>query len=181
MTADVATPGFTADGAPSRVRPREAMNGVSMTNLVESLGGEPTRQKVVEECVALIDNQVKSKGGVGGMAVRASYATIKAVKKRFVPEVVDGLLDDWLGKLQPHYDTWSSGSAGSFSEFLIARSDDVAEDLLAVTDARAEKTSHTTAKKMYGRMRGSAKRNVVEAIPELSRLIERHLAEKTAA
>jgi hypothetical protein len=152
-----------------------------MTNLVERLGAEPTRQKVVDECVAMIDHQVKSKGGVGGMAVRASYATIKAIKKRFVPEVVDGLLDDWLAKLQPHYDTWSGGGGGTFSEFLIARSDDVAEDLLSVTDARAERTSHTTAKKMYLKMRGSAKRNVVEAIPELSRLIERNLAEASAA
>ena len=119
-----------------------------MTNLTERLGSDPTRQKVVEDCVLLIDNQVKSKGGVGGMAVRASYATIKAIKKRFVPEVVDGLLDDWLSKLQPHHDKWAAGGGGTFSEFLIARSDDVAEDLLSVTDARAEKTTHTTAKKM---------------------------------
>ena len=58
---------------------------------------------------------------------------------------------------------------------MIARSDDVAEDLLRVTDERAEKTSHTTAKKMYGQMRDGAKRNVVEAIPDLARLIEKHL------
>jgi len=152
-----------------------------MSTLVERLGVDPTRQKVVEECVSLIDNQVKSKGGVGGMAIRASYATIKALKKRFVPEVVDGLLDDWLARLQPHYDVWAAGTGSSLTEFLTARSDDVAEDLLAVTDARAEKTSHTTAKKMYLKMRPSAKRNVVEGIPELSKLIERHLAETTAA
>ena len=48
---------------------------------------------------------------------------------------------------------------------------------LSVTDARAERTSHTTAKKMYGRMRDGAKRNVVEAIPALGRMIEKHLAE----
>ncbi len=59
---------------------------------------------------------------------------------------------------------------------MIARSDDVAEDLLSVTDDRAQKTSHTTAKKMYLRMRDSAKRNVVEGIPALSRMLERHLA-----
>ena len=152
-----------------------------MSTLVERLGVEPQRQKVVEECVSLIDAQVKSKGGMGGMAIRASYATIKAIKKRFVPEVVDGLLDDWLGKLQPHYEVWSGAGGSSLTEFLTARSDDVAEDLLAVTDARAERTSHTTAKKMYLKMRPSAKRNVVEAIPELSKLIERHLAEADAA
>jgi hypothetical protein len=151
-----------------------------MTNLTERLGTEPPRQKVIEECVTLIDNQVKSKGGMGGMAVRASYATIKAIKRKFVPEVVDGLLDDWLAKLQPHYEKWSAGGGGTFSEFLVARSDEVAEDLLAVTDARAEKTTHTTAKKMYLKMRPSAKKNVVEALPELSRLLERYLTAAAA-
>jgi hypothetical protein len=59
---------------------------------------------------------------------------------------------------------------------VIARSDDVAEDLLSVTDERAQKTTHTTAKKLYLRMRDSAKKNVVDAIPDLSRMIEKHLA-----
>jgi len=152
-----------------------------MASLVERIGVEPVREKVVDEAVTLIDLQVKSKGGVGGMAVRASYATIKAIRKRFVHDTVDALLDDWFGKLQPHYDKWSAGGSGTFSEFLTSRSDDVADDLLTVTDARAEKTSHTTAKKMYQKMRPAAKRNVVEAIPELARLIERYLAEATAA
>ena len=65
--------------------------------------------------------------------------------------------------------------SSSFSDYVIARSDDVAEDLLSVTDARAEKTSHTTAKKLYLRMRDSAKKNVVEAIPELTRTLEKYL------
>jgi hypothetical protein len=143
-----------------------------MPSLVEQLGKEPMRPLVVTDCVELIDAQVKQKGFV----IKSAYATIKAIKKRFVPEVVEGLLDDWLEKLQPHYDKWAVAKQGSFSDHVIARSEDVAEDLLSVTDARAQKTSHTTAKKMYLRMRDSAKRNVVEAIPELSRMLERHLA-----
>lgn len=143
-----------------------------MPSLVELIGKEPVRGQVVADCVELIDAQVKQKGFV----IKSAYATIKAIKKRFVPEVVDGLLDEWLGKIQPHHDKWAQAKSGSFSDYVIARSDDVAEDLLSVTDARAERTSHTTAKKMYQRMRDSAKKNVVEAIPELSRMIERHLA-----
>jgi hypothetical protein len=143
-----------------------------MPSLVEQLGKEPMRVKVVSDCVDLVDAQVKQKGFV----IKSAYATIKAIKKRFVPEVVDGLLDEWLDKIQPHYDKWAVTKTGAFSDYVIARSDDVAEDLLSVTDARAAKTSHTTAKKMYTRMRDSAKKNVVEAIPELSRMIERHLA-----
>ncbi len=139
--------------------------------LVEQLGKDPQRPIVVGECVELIDAQVKQKGFI----MKGAYATIKTIKKKFVPEVVDSLLDDWLGRIQPHYEKWETTKPSSFSDYIIARSDDVAEDLLKVTDERAESTSHTTAKKMYMKMRDSAKKNVVEAIPDLARLIEKHL------
>jgi hypothetical protein len=140
--------------------------------LIEQIAQEPVRSTVVEECCVLIDTQVKSKGFV----IKSGYAAVKALKKRFVPEVVDGLLNDWLAELQPHYERWQTGKQSTFADYIISRSDDVAEDLLKVTDRRAEKSSHGTAKKMYGRLRDSAKKNVVEAIPDLARLIQKHLA-----
>ena len=143
-----------------------------MSSLVEKLSKPPVRPQMIVDCVELIDNQVKQKGFI----IKSAYATIKAIKKRFVPEVVDGMLDEWLGKLQPHYDRWSAAKTSSFSDFVVARGDQVAEDLLSVTDARAAHTSHTTAKKMYGRMREGAKQNVIEAIPALAAMIEKRLA-----
>lgn len=143
-----------------------------MSSLVEQIGQPPKREHVIEDCVALIDAQVKQKG----LVVKAAYATIKGIKKKFIPEVVDALLDDWLGRLQPHYEKWSAAKTSSLADYLTARSDDVAEDLLKVTDERAEKTSHTTARKMYQKMRGSAKKDVVEAIPSLAKMIEKHVA-----
>jgi len=143
-----------------------------MSTLVEQIGKAPKRAAVISDCVELIDHQVKAKGFI----MKSAYATIKAIKKGFVSETVDALLDDWLNKLQPHYDKWAATKPSSLSDFLTARSDDVAEDLLKVTDQRAEKTSHTTAKKMYLKMRDGAKKNVVEAIPDLAKMIEKHVA-----
>jgi len=143
-----------------------------MSSLVEKLAKEPVRPVVIADCVDLIEAQVKQKGFV----IKTAYATIKAIKKRFVAETVDGMLDEWLDKLQPHYDKWSATRPSTLSDFLVARGDSVAEDLLSVTDGRAAKTSHTTAKKMYGRMRDGAKTNVIEAIPALAKMIEKHLA-----
>ena len=137
-----------------------------MPTLVDQLGKDPLRPLVIADCVNLIDAQVKQKGFV----IKSAYAVIKGIKKKFVPEVVDSLLDDWLGKLQPHYDKWAAAKQSTFSDYLVARSEDVAEDLLSVTDARAEKTSHTTAKK-----------NVIEAMPDLSRTLDKHLATHQAA
>jgi hypothetical protein len=147
-----------------------------MAYLVEKLGTEPLRAQVIADCVELIDAQVKQKGFV----IKSAYATIKAIKKKFVPEVVDSLFDDWMNKIQPHYDKWVVSKPSSFSDYIVARSEDVAEDLLSVTDDRANKTSHTTAKKMYMKMRDGAKKNVIEAIPDLSRMIERHISAPAA-
>ncbi|CAN5897678.1 hypothetical protein BH11MYX2_BH11MYX2_06220 [soil metagenome] len=146
-----------------------------MPSLVEQLGTETIRPIVITETVALIDAQVKQKG----FMIKSAYAVIKGIKKSFIPETVAALLNDWLTKLQPHYDKWSAGPAQtSFSDYVIARSDDVAEDLLSVTDERAKNTSHGTARKMYEKMRDGAKKNVIEAIPDLSRMIEKHLPPK---
>ena len=145
-------------------------------SLTEQLLSEPTRPRVVAECVTLIDKQVKSKTGLRGVALKGAYGVIKTIKRGFVGRVVDALLPDWLDRLEPYYQTWlAEKQPDSFAEFVIARSDDVAEELLAVTDERAEKTKHKRAKKYYFKMRDKAKDNVIEAIPELSRLIERHL------
>lgn len=142
-----------------------------MPNLVEQLAREPLREQVIGECVDLIDTQVKQKGFI----IKSAYAMIKGIKRKFVPEVVDSMLDEWLEKLQPHYDKWAATKASTLQDFLVARGDDVAEDLLSVTDGRAEKTTHTTAKKMYLKMRDGAKKNVIEAIPDLAKLIEKYL------
>jgi hypothetical protein len=142
-----------------------------MSSLVELLAKEPVRARVIEDCVELIESQVKQKGFI----IKSAYATIKAIKKRFISETVDTMLDEWLDKLSPHFDRWSANKTSSFADFVITRGDDVAEDLLSVTDARAARTSHTTARKMYGRMRDGAKKNVIEAIPALGKMIEKHL------
>jgi hypothetical protein len=143
-----------------------------MPTLVEQLGAEPQRPGVIKDCVELIDAQVKQQG----FLIKGAYSTIKAIKKGFVTETVDAMLDEWLAQIQPHYEKWEATKPSSLSDFMIARGDDIAEDLLKVTDRRAEKTSHTTAKKMYGRMRDGAKRHVVVAIPDLAKMIEKHVA-----
>jgi hypothetical protein len=74
-----------------------------MPSLVEKLAKDPVRPLVITDCVELIDAQVKQKGFV----IKSAYATIKAIKKRFIPEVVDSMLDEWLEKLQPHFDRTS--------------------------------------------------------------------------
>ena len=101
--------------------------------------------------------------------MQIAYVTYKHLDGP-VKDKVDALL-----RLNKDYDKWSAAKAGSFAEFMIARSDDVAEDLLSVTDKKAETTKHTTAKKLYLKFRDGAKKNVIEAIPDLGKTIAAQL------
>jgi hypothetical protein len=135
---------------------------------------QPTRSTIVAQCAALVDDEVKAKGGLGGIAIKGAYATVKAIKPGFVEGVIDALFDDWVGKLERHYAAWRGGATTTLDQFLAARAEDVAEDLLAVTDQRAADTTHRTAAKLYDKLRPSAKKNVVSAIPRLGALMARH-------
>jgi hypothetical protein len=146
--------------------------------LSESLGREPIRSKLIADCAGLIDAEVKAKSGFMGVAIKGAYGTVKRIKPRFVTETIDGLLDEWLDKIEPYHQTWRGGRDGSFTDFLTARSEDVADDLLSVTDGRAETTKHRTAKKAYEKIRPSAKRNVIDAVPRLGRVVESYLREE---
>ncbi len=142
--------------------------------LATQLGSDPARERVIEDCLKLVDQEVKAKSGFSGAAIKLGYKTVKAVKPGFVRGAIDGLLDDWLQRLEPFHQSWRA-AGGSFSEHITARSDEVAEAMLAVTDERAEVSKHKTARKMYKKMRPSAKGNVIGALPKLGALIEKHL------
>ena len=68
----------------------------------------------------------------------------------------------------------AGGTAGTFGGHMRTRDSEVAEALVQVTDRRAEKTKHNSLRKWYKKLRGSAKRNVQEAVPGLGDLVDRY-------
>ena len=66
-----------------------------MPTLKEILTVPGTRPKVVVDCVALVQEEVDSKGGLTGLAIKGAYAVVKAVKPGFVAEALDDMLDDF--------------------------------------------------------------------------------------
>jgi len=128
------------------------------------------RPLVVDQCVELVEQEVKGKG----LIIRGAFKTVKKIKPGFVKGAIDGLLDDWLDNIESYYSAWSTDKSGSFSAHLTAQKRDVANDLLKVTDERAASSRHKTAAKMYGKLRPSALNNVETAVPGLASLIEKH-------
>lgn len=135
-----------------------------------------TRPGFLADCQRLVDAEVSAKKGLSGIAVKGAYSAVKAIKPGFVEGVLDVLLDEWVAELEPEYTAWrSGGESGTFSTQILAHRDAVAERLLHVTDRRAAGTRHTTAKKLYDKLRGSAKGQVAEALPKVGALVDRYI------
>jgi hypothetical protein len=135
--------------------------------LVDKLTAPEVRPKVVTACVALVDREVAAKGGLSGMAIKAGYAVIKAIKPGFVAQVVESLLPDFAAAMEPMYTREGGAGADAFARYLEGHREEVADALLSVTDARAQRAKNATIKKTYDRLRGSARDNVAAAVPNL--------------
>jgi Family of unknown function (DUF6918) len=144
--------------------------------LKDIIEDEAKRKTVVADCVVLVNSEVKSKGGLSGLAVKAAFALVKAIKPRILEESVDGLIDDFVEVLQPHYESFQSSGSGTLETYLDQRGEQVAESLLGITDRRAERSSNKTMVKAYKKLRPKGKVHVEQAVPGIGRVLNQHTA-----
>jgi len=144
-----------------------------MPTLTEILLVPGTRPKVVTDCVQLINEEVDSKGGLTGLAVKGAYALVKAVKPGFVTEAVDHMLDDFVKRLEPF---WADAQAKNepIGALLSARAPQAADALLAISDERAARSTNPNLKKAYEKLRPTGKKHVEQAVPRVGRLIGKY-------
>lgn len=144
-----------------------------MGSLIEALTSEVNKKNVVKDCCDLIDAEVKDKGGISGLAIKAGYSTVKGIKPGFVEKAVEDLLPEFARVLDPIYADAVTKNT-KVSEFFSANGERVADALLSITDAKAAGAKSGVAKSAYDKLRGSAKKNVEQAVPRLGRLIEKY-------
>jgi len=150
-----------------------------MSTLTEVLLVPGSRPKVVADCVRVIDEEVDSKGGLTGLAVKGAYALVKTVKPGFVSEAVDGMLDDFVKRLEPFYAA-AQAKNEPIGPALSTRAGEVAEALLSISDERAQRSKNGTLKKAYDKLRPTGKKHVEAAVPRVGRLIAKYAAAPAA-
>lgn len=144
-----------------------------MTRLVEVLTSGDKKPRVVSDTLAIIDAEVADKGGISGMAIKAGYRAVKGIKPGFVEKVVNDLLPEFADAVEPIYQEAVERSR-PVRDYFVENRTRVADALLAITDGRATRTKSGVVKATYDRLRGSAKKNVEDAVPRLGELIEKH-------
>lgn len=139
--------------------------------LGDALLGADKLPAVQSDVLALIDARCRTR-----RARRASLS--RRIRRGEEGRAVDRagcrrrLLPDFVARLQPFWADFAGN--GSFADYLTARGEQVADALLGVTDDKIAGTDKAAVKKVYDSLRPSAKKHVVEALPRLGALIQKH-------
>ncbi len=139
--------------------------------LVQLIEDPPARAAFVDACVRAVEEEVRSKSGLSGMAIKAGYAAFQRVKPGMTRAGVVRLLPEMAPVLDG---LWARGGADPHG-WLLAHPRDAAEALLGVTDSVADRSRHTVLVKMYRSLRGSAHDHVTAGVPRLAGLLRNHL------
>lgn len=144
---------------------------------LKDLVEDPTkREKIINDCVVLIDEEVRSKRGFSGAAVKAAYMVVKKIKPGIIRESVDNLCEEFIGEAQPFYEKYQEADEkGTLEQYFRPRASEVAEALLGVTDRRAQRASNKTMVKAYKRLRPKGKTHVEAAAPGVGRMLDKSI------
>ncbi len=142
-------------------------------SLTDVLNDEAARASIIEDVVRLVDDEVGKQRGLSGVAVKAGYKVVQGIKPGFVKNVVELLLPEFAAALEPIGEK-AVAQGQSVSAYFRAHPSEVADALLAVTDARAQRSEHGSVKGAYGKLRGSARKNVEGAVPGLGAIVEKY-------
>ena len=121
----------------------------------------------------LIEEEVASKSGLRGAALKAGYKAVKRIKPGIIETAVDRLLPEFAPAVDPFYDQ-ALEKGEPLRPYFQAHAGEIADALLAITDKRAERVDSKVIRKAYGSLRGQAKDHTMAAVPRLADLIEKH-------
>jgi len=134
------------------------------------------RASVINDCVRLIDDEVGSKGGLSGMALKGGYMVVKKLKDgRMINLAVDKLLDEFADAMSPVYEKFlAEKGATKFETYVIKHGTSASNALLGITDAKAARAESKVIKSTYDKLRSSAEKHVMDALPGVGRMIDKH-------
>ncbi len=139
-----------------------------MGALEAALTDPGVRPRVVEACCVLVDAEVAARSGLTGMAVRAGYRAVKAIRPTMVRDAVDHLLPDFAAALEPLH---AEAPGSAFEPHLRSNADRVVEALLGVTDHRIHQAKSGAIRKTYAGLRGIARAQLTASVPGLARTL----------
>ena len=128
---------------------------------------------MIDDCVRILEEEVSSKAGLSGKALRAGFRGFKRLQPGIVRGAFERLLPLFVPVVDPHWDR--ARSSGDPHGYFRDHGPAVADGLLDVTDRLADRSTHRGLTRLYRSMRGRARPHVIAAVVRIPELIEAHL------
>ncbi len=129
---------------------------------------------VIADCCALIEQEVGDKSGASGAAIKVAFKTVTSFAPGYYRGRVADLLPQFVAALEPFWQDFGASGGPGFGEYLVKRGDEVAQAMLAVTDAEAEKSGRPVIVKAYRAVRGNAAHHIEAALPRVGDLVAKY-------
>jgi hypothetical protein len=145
-----------------------------MATLHEMLLAPDVEPKVVTDVLALVDNELASKSGISGTAVKVAFKAITAFAPGYYQETVASMVPDMVDQLAPFWADFQASGSADFGDYLAKRSDEVGPALLTVTDAMRDRSGRAAVVKAYGAVRNGAGKHIEAALPNLGAMVQKY-------
>jgi hypothetical protein len=133
-----------------------------------------TQPHVVDDCQKLIEEELATKSGVSGTAVKVAYKTAHSLAPGYLRAKVEQLVPEMAVQLEPFWADFSASGSSGFGDYLAKRGDEVSEAMLAVTDAHGALSDRPIIVKAYKAVRPSAAKHITAALPSLGALVQKY-------
>ena len=143
-----------------------------MASELMSVLEDSTRRRSLERgCVALVEAEVGGKRGVSGLAIKAAFKVVKRFRPDIIERVICDLLPEFIAAMDDAYRE-AQESSTPIERFISANEARVANDLLRVTDRRAETSKNEVLVSAYRKLRPMGEAQVKAALPRLGALLK---------
>ncbi len=141
--------------------------------LTQALEDADLMRQIVADGVVIIDQEVRTKRGLSGKALQVGYRSIKKLKPGIVHSSLAMLLPGFAPVIDPHWE--QAVSSGDVDRYFRDNRYRVADDLLSVTDRRAEVARNKVMIKVYKSLRGKAREHTAGSAHRIPELVQKYI------
>lgn len=152
-----------------------------MPTLSDILLDPKHRDAIIADCVTRAEARVANASGLKGLGLKAGLGAIKKAMPDAVPRAVTRMLPEFSAALNPLYQRFLASGEKDFSRYLKQHSAEAREALMAITDSRADASTHKALASGYRKLRGILATELEEMLPELMQGLSTHLNPKHPA
>ncbi|MGC9669803.1 DUF6918 family protein [Planosporangium sp. 12N6] len=144
--------------------------------LPDILLSDGAQQQIAADCRVLVEQELSAKSGVSASALKVAYKAVTTFAPGYYQSTVESMVPNLLHRLQPFWADFRAAGGGQFGDYLVKRSEEVSESVLAVTDDMAQWSQRGSIVKAYNAVRGGAGKHVEAALPAVGALMEKYAA-----